>query len=50
MQNTPNPQTLCDLNEQRRVFDINNLAGWHLGDVERQPKDVRVGLAEVDKA
>jgi hypothetical protein len=23
--------------------------GWHLGDVERQPKDLRVGLAKVDK-
>jgi hypothetical protein len=50
VKNAPNPKTFCDLNEQRRVFDINNLAGWHLRNIERQPKDVRVGLAELDKA
>ena len=48
--NAANPQTFRDLDEQRLVIDIDDLLGWHLGDVQRKPKDVRVGLAEVDKA
>jgi hypothetical protein len=45
-----NPQTLRDLDEHPSVFDIDDPLGWHLGDVQRQPKDVRVGLAQVDEA
>ena len=45
-----NPQTFRDLDEHRLVVDIDDLLGWHLGDVQRKPKDVRVGFAEVDKA
>ena len=46
---TPNPQTFCDLDEHRLVVDIDDLLGRHLGDVQRQPKDVRVGFSKVDK-
>jgi hypothetical protein len=45
-----NPQTFRDLDEQRLVIDIDDLLGWHLGDVQRKAKDVRVGFAKVDKA
>jgi hypothetical protein len=48
--NTLNSQTFRDLDEQRLVIDIDDLLGWHLGDVQRKAKDVRVGFAEVDKA
>src|ERR1019366_4982721 len=44
------PQTFRDLDEHRGVFDIDYLPGWRLGDVQRKPKDVRVGLADVDEA
>ena len=45
-----NPQTFRDLDEQRLVIDIDDLLGWHLGNVQRKAEDVRVGFAEVDKA
>ena len=45
-----NPQTFRDLYEHRSVFDIDYLPGWYLGDIQRKPKDVRVGLADVDEA
>src|SRR5512135_552182 len=50
VKNASNPQTFRDLDEHRGVFDIDYLPGWHLGDVKRQAKDVRVGLADVDVA
>jgi hypothetical protein len=50
VKNASNPQTFRDLDEHRGVFDIDDLPGWRLGDVQRKPKDVRVGLAEVDEA
>ena len=50
MKNAANPQTFRYLDEHRGVFDIDDLPGWHLGDVQRQPKDVRVGLADVNEA
>src|ERR1035441_7673455 len=46
----PNAETLRDLDEHRRVFDVKYLPGRRLGDVQRQPIDVRVGLAEADEA
>ena len=50
MTDTPNPQTFRDLDEHRLIVDIDDLLGWHLGDVQCEAKDVRVGFAEVDKA
>ena len=50
VKNASNPQTFRDLDEHRGVFDIDHLPGWRLGDVQRKPKDVRVGLADVDEA
>jgi len=50
VENAPNPQTLRDLDEHRGVFDIDDLTGWHLGDIQRQPEHVSVGLADVHKA
>jgi hypothetical protein len=50
VKNASNPQTFRDLDEHRGVFDIDYLPGWRLGDVQRKPKDVRVGLADVDEA
>ena len=50
VKNASNPQTFRDPDEHRGVFDIDYLSGWRLGDVQRQPEDVRVGLADVDEA
>lgn len=41
---TANPKACCDLDEIRGVFDINDLLGRHLGDVQRESNDVRVKL------
>src|ERR1019366_4209558 len=49
VKNASNPQTFRDLHEHWGVFDIEYLSGWCLGDVQRKPEDVRVGLAEVDE-
>ena len=48
--NASNPQTFRDLDEHRLVIDIDDLLGWRLGDIQRKPKNVRIGFAEVDKA
>jgi hypothetical protein len=48
VKNASNPQTFCDLNEHRCVFNIDYLPSWHLSDVQRKPKDLRVGLVEVN--
>jgi hypothetical protein len=45
-----NPQTPRDLDEQRLVVDIDDLLGRHLGDVQRKPKYVGIGLPKVNKA
>jgi hypothetical protein len=45
VKNASNPQTFRDPDEHRGIFDIEHLPGRCLGDVERKPKDVRVGLA-----
>src|SRR5450830_422092 len=50
VKNASNPQSFRDLDEHRGVFDIDYLPGWPLGDVQRKPEDVRVGLADVDEA
>jgi hypothetical protein len=50
VKNTSDPQTFGDLEEHRGIFDINHLLGWRLCDVQRKPKDVRVGLADVYEA
>jgi hypothetical protein len=50
VKNASNPQTLRNLDEHRGVFDIDYLPDWRLGDVKHKPKDVRVGLANVDEA
>ena len=50
VQNASNPQTFCDLDEHSGIFDIDDLTGWHLGDIQRQPEHVSVGLADVHKA
>ncbi len=50
MENAPNPQAFRDLDEHGGIFDIDYLTGWHLGDIQRQPEHVSVGLADVHKA
>ena len=50
MKNASNPQIFRDPDEQWSVFDINYLPGWRLRDVQCQPKDVGVGLVEVNEA
>jgi hypothetical protein len=50
VKNASNPQTFGDLNEHRGVVDIDYLPDWRLGDVQRKPKDVHVGLADMDEA
>src|SRR5664279_3590563 len=50
VKNASNPQTFRYLDEHRGVFDVNYLSGWRLGDVQRKPKGVCVGLAKVDEA
>ena len=50
MKDASNPKSFRDLDEHRGVFDIDHLPGRRLGDVQRKPKDVRVGLADVDEA
>jgi len=50
MENASNHQTFRDLNEHRRVFDVDDLTGWRLGDVQGESKDVNIGLANVYEA
>jgi hypothetical protein len=49
VKNASNPQTFRDPDEHRGVFDIDYLPRWRLRDVQRKPKDVRVGLANVNE-
>jgi hypothetical protein len=50
VKNASNPHTFRDLDEQRRVFEIDDLPGRHLGNVQRKVKDIRVRFAKVNKA
>jgi hypothetical protein len=50
MKNASNPQTFRDLDEHRGVINKDYLPGRYLSDVQRKPKDVRVGLADVNEA
>jgi hypothetical protein len=50
VKNASNPQTFRDLDEHRRVFDIQDLVRWRLGNIQRKTKDVRVGLSDVYEA
>jgi hypothetical protein len=45
-----NPQTFCDVDKERRIFDVQYLPGWRLSYVQRQAEDVRIRLAYMDKA
>ena len=49
MKNASNPQTFRDLNEHRRIFDIDDVLRRRLGDVQRKPKHFHIGLADVDE-
>ena len=49
VQNASDSQTFRDLDEHWGVVDIDHLAGWRLGDVQRKPKNVRVGLPDVNE-
>src|SRR5664280_906550 len=50
VKNAAHPQAFGDLDEHWGVFDIDYLPGWRLDDVQRDPKDVRVGLEDVNEA
>jgi hypothetical protein len=50
VKNASNSQTFRDPDEHRGVFDIDHLPRWRLGDVQRKPKDIRVGLANMNEA
>ena len=43
------PKPSAIVNEHRRVFDIEDLLDRRLGNVQRQPKDVRVRFSQMDK-
>jgi hypothetical protein len=49
VKNALNPQTFGDLDKHGSVFNINYLPDWRLGDVQRQPKYLHIGLAELDE-
>jgi hypothetical protein len=50
MHNASNSQAFRDLSEHRSIFDIDNLPGGRLDDVQRKPKNVLIRLVEVDEA
>ena len=50
VKNASNTQAFRDPDEHRGVFDIDYLSGWRLGGVQRKPKDVHIGLPNVDEA
>src|ERR1017187_9850417 len=50
VKNASNPQTFCDLDEERGVFDIDNLPRGCLGDVQRQLKNICVRFSETNEA
>src|ERR1700733_6979217 len=50
MEDAPNPKTFRDLDEQRGVFDIDNLPGGPLGNVQRQFENILVRFSETNEA
>src|ERR1017187_127409 len=50
MKNAMNSQALSDLNEHRGIVDEDSLRGRHLSYVESKPKNVRIGLTNVNEA
>jgi len=49
VENRVDPQSFCDLAEQRPILDIGDLRWVNLCDIERQAIDVQVGFAEMDE-
>jgi hypothetical protein len=49
VQNAPYSQTFRYLNEHRGIFDVDDLLGVCLSDIQRQPKYIRIRFANVDK-
>lgn len=45
-----NSHSLCDLHEHWSIVDEDCLLRPYLSDVESQPKDVRIGLTNVNEA
>src|SRR5271170_3981353 len=50
VKNAANPKTFRDLNEERGVFEIDNLPCRCLGDVQRQLENIRVRFPEMNEA
>ena len=50
VKNAANPQAFRDPDEHRGIFDIDDLLNRRLGDVQRKPEDIRVGLSDMDEA
>jgi len=50
VKNASNPQTFRDLEKHRGVFDIDYLFGWNPHGIERNTKDIRVRLSQLDEA
>lgn len=50
MKDAANSQIFRDLHKHRGVPDINDLPGLRLSDIQRKPKDVGVGFADMNKA
>src|ERR1019366_1010870 len=50
VKNASDSHAFCDLDKQRRVFDINNLSGGCLGYVQRQLENIRVRFPETNEA
>ncbi len=50
MVNAADAQGFGNLDEHGTVFNIKDLCGRNLGDIQSHSKDVRVGLAKMDEA
>ena len=50
VKNAANPKTFRDLDEQRSVFDIDDLSRGCLGYVQRQLENIRVRFSEMNEA
>ena len=50
MHDASNSQAFRDLSEHRSIFDIDDLPGGRLDDVQRKPKNIFIRLVEVDEA
>jgi hypothetical protein len=49
VKNASYSQAFGNSNKHRRVFDIEYLLHRNLGDIQREPKNIHVGFAEVDE-